>query len=213
MIGQRDESEERTVRRIEAFSDIVIGFSLAQLGVSLTIPARGTDLFSNPAWLVSFLWAFALICALWWFHHRIFASIFVPRTIPVLLNFVWLAVVVLCVYATQITVHLPFDPVSWRMYFVLFALAYGLLAVQYYVGVRVRGAVLAAHVRLAAQRQATFMSLWAVAFAISSLAMFMLPWGAPVGLSIWATMITASIVSGFLGRHYRKLEKKIATRS
>src|ERR1700674_3560753 len=129
----REESDERTVRRFEAFSDIVIGFSLAQLGANLVVPGRGADLYSNPGWLVGFVWAFAMICAMWWFHHRIFASIFVPRTIPTLLNFVWLAVVVLCVYFTEVTVHLADDPVTWRTYFGLFALAYGLLAAQYYV--------------------------------------------------------------------------------
>ena len=36
----RDEPEKEVVHRLEAFSDIVIGFSLAQLGLSLTLPAR-----------------------------------------------------------------------------------------------------------------------------------------------------------------------------
>jgi hypothetical protein len=41
----RDESEKEVIHRLEAFSDIVIGFSLAQLGLSLTIPAHARDLF------------------------------------------------------------------------------------------------------------------------------------------------------------------------
>jgi hypothetical protein len=43
----RDESEKEVVHRLEAFSDIVIGFSLAQLGLTLIIPRHAIDLFSN----------------------------------------------------------------------------------------------------------------------------------------------------------------------
>jgi uncharacterized membrane protein len=207
MKSYREESEERTVRRFEAFSDIVIGFSLAQLGVSLVLPGHAADLFTDPGWLVSFLWAFAMICAMWWFHHRIFSTIFVPRTVPVLLNFVWLALVVLCVYATQITAHFPQEPASWQMYFVLFALAYGLLAVQYYLGIRAGADALPSDMLLAARRQGSFMALWSAAFFVSSLFMFVLPWGQPVGISIWVTMFTASVASGVLARRFRKMRE------
>ncbi|HZT11708.1 MAG TPA: TMEM175 family protein, partial [Candidatus Baltobacteraceae bacterium] len=76
----RDESEERSIHRFEAFSDIVIGFSLAQLGASLALPSRPIELFTNLIWLVAFLWAFAMVCSMWWFHHRFFTQLFVPRT-------------------------------------------------------------------------------------------------------------------------------------
>ena len=206
----RQESDERTVRRFEAFSDIVIGFSLAQLGVSLTIPAHGIDLYLNPEWLISFVWAFANICAMWWFHHRIFASIFVPRTIPTLLNFVWLAVVVLCVYFTEVTVHLADDPVTWRTYFALFALAYGLLAAQYYVGVRLGGTSLPPEMLLTARRQRSFMTLWTGAFTVCTLFVLLLPWGPGIGPSLSITFTLATIASALMARYYRKLRERSA---
>ena len=126
-----DESEERSVHRYEAFSDIVIGFSLAQLGASLVVPRQTIDLVHNPIWLLGFTWAFAMVCALWWFHHRFFASLFVPRPGPVLLNFLWLGVVILCVYSSQVWIHFPADLIALRIYFISFALAYGVLALQY----------------------------------------------------------------------------------
>ncbi len=203
-VTRPDETFERGVRRFEAFSDIVIGFSLAQLGLSLGIPARGADLFDNPAWLISFLWSFALICALWWFHHRVFAIVFAPRTLPVLVNFLWLAVVVLCVYATQVTSRLPLDPVGWRMYFTLFTLAYGLLALQYQIGIPLRSADLSAHTLWTARKQRAFMLLWTAAFALSSVGLYALPWGAPASIAVWSVMAVVSVASTLLGRHFRR---------
>jgi hypothetical protein len=63
-------ADERTIHRYEAFSDIVIGFSLAELGSILVLPKSGESLFADPTWLVAFLLAFAVICALWFFSGR-----------------------------------------------------------------------------------------------------------------------------------------------
>jgi uncharacterized membrane protein len=201
----RKESDERTVRRFEAFSDIVIGFSLAQLGVSLVIPTRVIDLFLNPVWLFSFFWTFSVICALWWFHHRIFASIFMPRTLPVLLNFLWLAVLVLCVFAMQISIRLAYDPASWRFSFFLFACAYGLLAAQYHVGLRELAARLTQEARTALRRQASIMTVWTAAFAVATACVTFIPWGQATGYAIWATMFAAIVGTVLLGRRHRAL--------
>jgi len=44
-----EEREARLVHRIESFSDLVIGFSLALLGLTLVIPAHATELLAHPA--------------------------------------------------------------------------------------------------------------------------------------------------------------------
>jgi len=202
--------EERHVRRYEAFSDIVIGFSLAQLGVSLAIPAKASELFANPWWLVAFFWAFAMICAMWWFHHRFFAALFVPVTSLVLINFLWLAIVVLCVFSTQITVRFPTETGVWRMYYVLFGLAYALLALSYRIAIRLRAGDLDAAGRFAAERSYTFMLLWTLPFAVCTVALCVFPWGALSGMTIWAAFTATGIASAVLGRRFRHREAALA---
>lgn len=202
----KGESEERSIHRFEAFSDIVIGFSLAQLGASLAIPAHPAVLFENPTWLIAFFWAFAMVCAMWWFHHRFFAQLFVPRAAPVLLNFLWLAIVVLCVYAAQLSSRNLGDVTVWRMYFIVFALAYGLLALQYRIGMRLRGDELTPEKKLAALRAGTFMQLWTAPFIVCAIALFVLPFGLVAGLIIDASFIATVIVSTMLVRRFRRAQ-------
>jgi len=198
-------ADERTIHRYEAFSDIVIGFALAELGSILILPRNGAGLFADPSWLIAFLLAFSAMCALWFFHHRMFESVFVPRTIPIILNFTWLAVVVLCAYSTQLIVRVG-DVEVWRLYYTLFLLAYGLLALQYYVCVPLLAGKMSPELSEKTRRQTAFMTLWTVPFLACTIMVFTLPIGEtqlPTGVVFTAT----AVVSGFLGRYYRKREK------
>ncbi len=154
-----EESTKHFVRRLEAFSDIVIGFSLAQLGASLVVPERTRDLVEHPGWLFGFLFAFAIVCSMWYFHHRLFSLSFIPTTWPVILNFVWLAVVVLLVYTTQLYVRSFGDLIAARMYYAAYTLAYGILGVQFFI----TGSK-------AARRSSLFMFVWTTPFLICLLA-------------------------------------------
>lgn len=137
--------DERYVHRIEAFSDIVIGFSLAQLGATLVIPPHAQNLVDNPGWLTGFLWTFGLVCLMWWNHHRLFRT-FKPTPISLVLNFVLLATIVLLVYFAQIfaRVNALHDAlVAGRLYFGALSLAAIVSALLFYVNVGiVRGTVI-----------------------------------------------------------------------
>ena len=142
-----DETQQRLIHRLEAFSDIVIGFSLAQLALSLTIPKNGAaGLLENPAPLIAFVITFALVCGMWWAHHRLFVHYFVPIPPMVVLNFITLAGVSFAVYSVQLMLHegparVPGQPVisghssiDFAFYLWSLAVVYGLLAVQYFYG-------------------------------------------------------------------------------
>ncbi len=96
------ERHERDIRRTEAFSDVVIGFSLGQIGLSLVVPQHIDDLVRNPGWFAAFLWTFALVCLLWWNHHRLFRTVFVPTRVTIILNFVLLASIVLLAFLAEV---------------------------------------------------------------------------------------------------------------
>lgn len=134
-----DESNERLIHRLEAFSDIVIGFSLAQLALSLTIPKNGAaGLLQQPAPLIAFVITFALVCGMWWAHHRLFVHYFVPKPVMVVLNFVTLAGVSFAVYSVQLMLHPRHGSIDFAFYLWSLAVVYGLLAVQYFYGWSVR---------------------------------------------------------------------------
>jgi Endosomal/lysosomal potassium channel TMEM175 len=66
--------DERTTHRLEAFSDIVIGFCMAELGLSLVIPKDAAGLASSWANLNVFAVSFVLIALIWWWHHKFFLA-------------------------------------------------------------------------------------------------------------------------------------------
>jgi len=139
--------DERFVHRLEAFSDIVIGFSLAQLGLSFTVPAHMQDLFSKPIALLAFGVTFGLVCALWMRHHKWFAHYFVPTRLTVTLNFLLLGTIVVLVYALQLFVHFArssTDDNILALYFYIttFASVFALFGIVHLVGIKQRFAAL-----------------------------------------------------------------------
>ncbi|HEX8805420.1 MAG TPA: TMEM175 family protein, partial [Candidatus Aquilonibacter sp.] len=101
----REERAERLTRRIESFSDLVIGFSLALLALTLSIPPHIVDLVRNPWWLIAYFWTFGVIARTWYTHQRLFTRLFWPDPLSVFLNFVLLAMVGLLVFFVQVFVH------------------------------------------------------------------------------------------------------------
>ena len=197
--------DERTVHRLEAFSDIVIGFSLAQLGVSLARVTRHGTAIDVPG-ILSFLFAFAIICSLWFFHHRLFAALFKPKTLPMLLNFIWLAVVVMLVVVAQKIAENWADARIDEMYFGLYALAYAILGAQ--AGIGLRGGSLTAQQRLGGTRQLTFMSFWTALFAACFAIAAFVPAHAHPGNFISLTFVCGSlgtfVIATIFRRRYRE---------
>jgi uncharacterized membrane protein len=132
---------ERVTHRIEAFSDIVIGFSLALLSLSLVIPPHAIDFFERPLGLIAFLVTFVLVVRFWWLHFAIFEHYFEPSRLAVSANFVALASLILQIFALQLYVHfVPLNEgiVASRIYFGFFVLSYSVLCVMLAVGLRQR---------------------------------------------------------------------------
>ena len=135
----RDETQQRLIRRLEAFSDIIIGFSLAQLALSLAIPKNGAvDLLRNYSPLIAFVITFTIVCGMWWAHHKLFVHYFVPNPVMVVLNFVTLAGVSFSVYSVQLMLHEPHTSLDFAFYECSLTVVYILLAVQYFYGWTVR---------------------------------------------------------------------------
>jgi uncharacterized membrane protein len=114
------ESRERFKHRLEAFSDIVFGLSLSQLALQLALPAHAADLIQNPVRYAIFFGTFAIICAIWMTHHRMFQLAFEPDPPDIALNFVYLAFVAILPFAMQVNVRFAGSPIGFGFYIVDF---------------------------------------------------------------------------------------------
>lgn len=196
-------NEERTVHRLEAFSDIVIGFGLAQLGAVLIIDPK-TMTLGVPG-VLAYFGAFAIICSLWYFHHRLFENFFVPKTWPIVLNFLWLAIVVLLVFcAAHFNSVDAFTNANLDLlYFGLYAVAYAILAAQTILGMREHPHA-AEEQRAKARRNVAFMTYWTVVFAwCFGLVKFMPP-TALLGDAIMFTFMIAGAGSVVMGIYFKR---------
>jgi len=91
---------ERFTQRLEAFSDLVFGFSLSLLATRLDVPADVSEVFGATRW-GTFIVTFGTICALWLSHYRIFRRRFIARPTDVIINFIFLFGIAVLPYAVQ----------------------------------------------------------------------------------------------------------------
>ena len=135
------ERDERLKARIEAFSDLVMGFSLALLGLTLVIPQHAAALFFHPWWLVCYFWTFAVIAILWFNHQRLFSLFFLVHPVCLVLNFVFLSMIGLLVYFLQVFGHVRGEAdqaIALLAYFGALGTSLLTIGILYAIGTRVR---------------------------------------------------------------------------
>ena len=91
-------SRSHEVSRIEAFSDVVFGFSLTLLVVSLEVPHTFTDLLADMRGFIPFAVCFSIFALVWWQHHNFFRRYGLDDGITATLNFVLLFVMLFYTY-------------------------------------------------------------------------------------------------------------------
>ncbi len=135
----------RATARLENFSDIVIGFSLAEIGLNLVIPAHAAEFVTHPAGIFAFIVTFAVVVRFWWVNNAIFERYFVPNRVMTTCNFVALAALILQVFSLQLYLHfVPLNEgiVASRIYFAFFGMSYGMQGVVLAAGLLYRRGVL-----------------------------------------------------------------------
>lgn len=168
--------EERLTHRLEAFSDIVLGFSLAEMTINFAIPRHAIEVYDSTA-IYAFAFTFLVVSMAWFTHRRLFEYYFVPRTPTIVLNFVLLGLIVWLVYQLQLYVHFAESAdhgVAAYGYGVTFSIVWMLYAVLFTVCTRMRWTKLDAEMRrsgalavartglLGAGMMLTLLVLWAL---------------------------------------------------
>jgi hypothetical protein len=150
-----DGRPERSTRRLEAFSDIVIGLSLAQLGLTLVIPAHAIEFVTRPAGIFAFIVTFVVVGRFWWVNFFVFEHYFRPNRTMVAFNFIALGSLLLQIFALQLYLHfapLQEGVVASRIYFALFSLSYGTQGIMLALGLHYHWSTLSPQLRRAGVR-------------------------------------------------------------
>ncbi len=120
-------TRSRFTSRLEAFSDLVFGFSLSLLATRLDVPARVEDVFEPTRW-VALIGTFGLVCRFWLEHYRIFRHHFVAQTFDAIVNFVFLFAIAIMPYSVQTFLRFSFSIPSFTLYLADFCLILSSLA-------------------------------------------------------------------------------------
>ncbi|HEX6639463.1 MAG TPA: TMEM175 family protein [Thermoanaerobaculia bacterium] len=88
----------REVSRIEAFSDVVFGFALTLIVVSLEVPTSYEELLATMRGLPAFAICFALLTWVWHAHHTWFRRYALSDEITIALNTALLFIVLFYIY-------------------------------------------------------------------------------------------------------------------
>lgn len=207
--AQSKDGDERTLHRLEAFSDIVIGFCIAEMGLNLIVPKTAAQLPSIVVGANGFVISFVLIAILWWIHHRLFKSFFVLNNAMVIVNFAMLGALVLMVYFQQICVRLiavgDNPTVALQLWLASYGVVYALLSIMLWVGLRVRWTTLSAGDLRWGLGRATLASLGTLIFVFYTIVFeyrFRTQWLfiPPLLLVIAARLIVDNAVSRVLSR-------------
>ena len=170
-----DSGDEHLLHRLEAFSDIVIGFCLAELTLSLGGSNPSPPSALQPATIASFGFGFFTIANMWWFHNRLFAKFFVLNAVSIVANFAMLGALMLMIYfAQRFTSLTSLTPVPTdeairaiaRYWFESAAIVYALLGGMYAQGIAARWAGLSVVDRRFGVRRAFASLVGAGVFAV-----------------------------------------------
>jgi uncharacterized membrane protein len=131
--GSTKTGDEKLTSRLEAFGDLVFGFSLSFIALRLDVPSRVEDIFEPGRWLTVIL-TFALICRFWLEHYRIFRHQFVVRPPDMVVNFMFLFGIAILPYAVQTFLRFKLQLLPFSLYLGDFVLVFASLS-----SLRVRG--------------------------------------------------------------------------
>ena len=88
----------REVSRVEAFSDVVFGFALTLIVVSLEVPTTYAELIHTMRGLPAFAICFAILTWVWHVHHTFFRRYALSDEITIALNTALLFIVLFYIY-------------------------------------------------------------------------------------------------------------------
>jgi uncharacterized membrane protein len=126
LVGPNSEPAHSTyfTRRLEAFNDVVFGFTLSILATNLE-HVNFDQLDATLVALGLYFGTFALTVSIWYTQYQTFHYAFVGERIDVLLNFTLLAFAVLAPFSLQSLMHQQTGEGNFFHHFVPYAVSFG----------------------------------------------------------------------------------------
>jgi uncharacterized membrane protein len=214
------------VSRIEAFSDVIFGFAMTLLVVSLEAPKNYEELMEMMRGMLPFAFCFAIFIDIWFEHHNFYRRYALHDNVVLALNTALLFVMLYYVYplkymftlvADQITGHVDLarrgnPSVLFVIYGIGFAAVFWIIAAMYW-----RAYVRRGHLRLNEVEQIDTLeriadNLCGGAFGVVSaiLAQFQ---PTLAGLIYFGIAIPKTLVPIYFGRKRRVAEKRMLDQS
>ena len=100
------------VSRLEAFSDVIFGFAISLIVVSLEAPKSYEQLLEIMRGFLPFAVCFFIFIDIWWEHHDFFKRYALQDTVVMVLNTFLLFVILFYVYPMKFMFTLALSPTS-----------------------------------------------------------------------------------------------------
>ena len=207
----------REVSRLEAFSDVIFGFSLTLLVVSLEAPKTYPELLEMLHGFVPFAICFAVFVMIWWEHHRFFKRYAMQDAATIALNIVLMFVVLFYVYPLKYMFALvtgggareTIPPhgytVLFTVYGIGFTAVFWLLAALYTHAYRRRAELELNEFELLETRESIHALFWTGAFGVLSALLVRSPWPWIAGPVYFLIAVPRTIVPTVFGKRKRLL--------
>ena len=207
------------VSRVEAFSDVIFGFAISLLVVSLEAPKSYAEMMTVLRGFLPFAFCFFIFVAIWFEHHDFYKRYAMHDRTTMILNTILLFVVLFYVYPLKymslLIVHAGHDELDQRqgvvlytIYGVGFAAVFWLLAAMYARAYAKRAALELNEVEIIDTRERIYDNFFMGCFGMLSL---VLAHVAPrfAGLVYFLICIPKTIVPMTFGMKRRKIEEQL----
>ena len=206
--------------RLDAFSDVVFGFALTLLVVSLEVPKTFDELMDAMRGFVPFAICFALLLLIWYSHYRFFRRYGLHDPLTIILNSVLLFVTLFYVYpvkflfsllihgsSAEIAIRLQDVPKLMIIYGLGYSAVYLLFALLYLHAWGLRRQLELTPTELLDTRSMAYESFALMSVGLLSALLASVSKPQHAGLSGFIYMLIGPIITLFRSIHNRKRKK------
>jgi uncharacterized membrane protein len=175
----------KEVSRVEAFSDVIFGFALSLIVISLEVPKTFDALMETMRGILPFAFCFFIFVGLWLQHHEFFKRYALQDKITIWLNIALLFVILFYVYPLKFMFvlmargimgeHIVMEEQQARTLFTIYGAGFAavnwLLAAMYRHAERQADALQLNEVERIDTRESVYDNFWTGMFGILSIAL------------------------------------------
>jgi uncharacterized membrane protein len=208
------------VSRLEAFSDVIFGFSISLLVVSLEAPKSYQEMMETLRGFLPFTICYFIFIMIWWEHHRFFKRYALQDATTIVLNILLMFVVLFYVYPLKFMfslvtgqLHGSIPPDGLGMLFTVygagFTAVFWLLSAMYFHALRQREKLHLNAVEQIDTRETMIDTFVMGSFGIVSMALAQSPWPWLAGPVFFLICVPKTIIPIVMKRKRREAELRM----